>query len=140
MSGAGKRRGGRGQTADLNNPPANTQAPTPGYDGPASQPGSIAGSQGPRSPTVQNPGFRGQGGPHMGDPALDRPKLLTDMCRNIDLPPSAYYVDGTVCFYPSDYVSLSDLPLALASSAIVVFSTVVLSIFFSILFVPSLPW
>ena len=92
MSGAGKRRGGGGQPANLSNPQ------TPGYDGPASQPGSGASPHGPRSPTVEAQSFQSQGGPQMGDPARDRPRLLTDMCRNIDLPPSAYYLDGMVCF------------------------------------------
>lgn len=79
----------------------NTGASAPAYDGPASQPGSVTGSQGPRSPTAQNPASQRQGVPQMGDPALDRPRLLTDMCRNIDLPASAFNVDGMVCFYPS---------------------------------------
>lgn len=31
-----------------------------------------------------------------GDPALDRPRLATDMCKNIDLPPSAFAINYPV--------------------------------------------
>ena len=89
MSGAGKRRGG-GQIDSMNNPRENVVSSPAAYDGPASQSGSAAGGNAPHP--------QDQGGPPRGDPALDRPKLLTDMCRNIDLPAAAYFIDGQVSF------------------------------------------
>lgn len=32
----------------------------------------------------------------LGDPALDKPKLKTDMCRNVDLPMGAYSINHLV--------------------------------------------
>ena len=62
----------------------------PQYDGPAADRGASPTSpRSPRSPTrVQSP--------TAGDPALDRPKRFTDICRNVDLAAVMYSLDGLV--------------------------------------------
>ncbi|KAJ9293051.1 hypothetical protein DTO271G3_8186 [Paecilomyces variotii] len=55
----------------------------------------------PGSPTT-NPKSPTQREPARGDPALDRPRLATDGCKNIDLPPTAFalnYPVGQGCLY-----------------------------------------
>lgn len=45
-----------------------------------------------------NQGDRGPA-PPVGDPALDKPKLVTDMCRNVDLPLAAFNMNHLVSPY-----------------------------------------
>ncbi|KAJ9234139.1 hypothetical protein DTO271D3_8171 [Paecilomyces variotii] len=49
----------------------------------------------PGSPTT-HPMSPTQREPARADPALDRPRLATDSCKNIDLPPTAFALN-----YPS---------------------------------------
>lgn len=91
-------RGGKSKEAAPKDIPKETpevaspeKSPTiPQYDGPAADSGASPTSpRSPRSPTrVQSP--------PVGDPALDRPKRFTDICKNVDLAAVMYSLDGLV--------------------------------------------
>jgi hypothetical protein len=58
-------------------------------------------SQGRNVPaSIASPGSAAQESPEgavsMGDPALERPKLITDSCKNVDLPFGAYSINNQV--------------------------------------------
>ena len=85
------------------------------YDGPAADQGVSPtpprSPQSPRSPTHVQP-------PTAGDPALDRPKRFTDICKNVDLAAIMYSLDGLVS---DDFFSVltvqRNIPLDLAHSS-----------------------
>lgn len=74
------------ETVEAAAPPMETSIPQ--YDGPSS-PDRGRSPRSPRSPArVQSP--------VRGDPALDRQTRFTDICRNVDLAPGMYSLDGLV--------------------------------------------
>lgn len=89
------------------------------YDGPSNPPMSPRSPRSPvRSPRLPPSDIAGRLAsptrPRMTDPALDRPARPTDMCRNIDLSPELYQLDGLVSpTFPCSWLRLPVIAKAL---------------------------